>query len=268
MDHDSRSFPSRDSRTETPTDSAEEARSGGAVPQSAPMVQNATEAQSSGIQADAAQNGDSESGESGFSVSLIEWVEMFAGCFAVVLLIVTFLFRHSPVDGTSMVPTLNNGDILIIEELGYTPKQGDVIVAQSPSHGYDEPIVKRIIATGGQTVDIDFDTWTVTVDGEPLNETWALTEVVDKDKKNSAYKIIGEKKSGGDYSINYIEGQSMLSRDMQFPLTVPEGSVFVMGHNRNGSLDSRSSLVGIIDNRLVVGHVIFRLFPISRFGTL
>lgn len=81
MDHDSRSFPSRDSRTETPTDSAEEARSGGAVPQSAPMVQNATDAQSSGIQADAAQNGDSESGESGFSVSLIEWVEMFAGCF-------------------------------------------------------------------------------------------------------------------------------------------------------------------------------------------
>lgn len=264
MDHDSRSFPSRDSRTETPTDGAEEARSGGAEPQSAPMVQNATDAQSSGIQADAAQNGDSESGEGGFSVSLIEWVEMFAGCFAVVLLIVTFLFRHSPVDGTSMVPTLNNGDILIIEELGYTPKQGDVIVAQSPSLGYDEPIVKRIIATGGQTVDIDFDTWTVTVDGEPLNESRATTKL----ESDGSYTVIGEKKSGGDYSINYIEGQSMLSRDMQFPLTVPEGSVFVMGDNRNGSLDSRSSRVGIIDNRLVVGHVIFRLFPISRFGTL
>ena len=192
MDHDSRSFPSRDSRTETPTDSAEEARSGGAEPQSAPMVQNATDAQSSGIQADAAQNGDSESGEGGFSVSLIEWVEMFAGCFAVVLLIVTFLFRHSPVDGTSMVPTLNNGDILIIEELGYTPKQGDIIVAQSPSLGYDEPIVKRIIATGGQTVNIDFDTWTVTVDGEPLNESWATTKL----ESDGSYTVIGEKKIG------------------------------------------------------------------------
>ena len=124
--------------------------------------------------------------------------------------------------------------------------------------------MKRILATGGQTVDIDFDTWTVTVDGEPLNESWATTKL----ESDGSYTVIGEKKSGGDYSINYIEGQSMLSRDMQFPLTVPEGSVFVMGDNRNGSLDSRSSRVGIIDNRLVVGHVIFRLFPISRFGTL
>lgn len=210
----------------------------------------------------AAAQKSSDDREGGFSVSLIEWVEMFAGCFAVVLLIVTFLFRHSPVDGTSMVPTLNNGDILIIEELGYTPKQGDVIVAQSPSLGYNEPIVKRVIATGGQTVDIDFDTWTVTVDGEALNETWALTEI----NKDGSYKITDEKKSGGDYSINYIEGQSMLSRDVTFPLTV--GCVFVMGDNRNGSLDSRSSRVGIIDERLVVGHVIFRLFPMSRFGSI
>lgn len=212
----------------------------------------------------AAAQKSSDDREGGFSVSLIEWVEMFAGCFAVVLLIVTFLFRHSPVDGTSMVPTLNNGDILIIEELGYTPKQGDVIVAQSPSLGYNEPIVKRVIATGGQTVDIDFDTWTVTVDGEALNETWALTEI----NKDGSYRITDEKKSGGDYSINYIEWQSMLSRDVTFPLTVPEGCVFVMGDNRNGSLDSRSSRVGIIDERLVVGHVIFRLFPMSRFGSI
>lgn len=174
------------------------------------------------------------------AVSMLEWMHEFVLAFIVVMLLITLVGRHSPVSGSSMYPTLHDHDLLIISDLFYTPKNGDIIVFQSERTGYDEPYVKRIIATGGQTIDIDFETWTVTVDGEALDE---------------------------DY-INYIEGAYMNGSYMQFPVTVPEGQLFVMGDNRNGSTDSRSYHVGFVDERFIIGHVLVRLWPFDVIGTV
>lgn len=177
---------------------------------------------------------------------IYEWLELFVFSFALVLVVITFVMRHSPVHGSSMYPTLEENDLLIVSGIGYTPENGDIIVAQSPGLGYDEPIVKRVIATGGQTVDIDFATWTVYVDGEKIEEYGAPLD--------------------GSYTVNYDDTRVMLSSDILFPLYVPEGYVFVMGDNRNRSQDSRNSIVGLIDNRMVTGEVKFRLFPLHKIG--
>ena len=169
---------------------------------------------------------------------IFEWVEMFALYFAVGITVLLVFFRHCPVSGDSMLPTLVNGDMLIVTSFLYTPEQGDIIVCQSPTYTLDSPLVKRIIATEGQTVTIDYKSWTVTVDGVTLDE---------------------------DY-INYIPGVKMLGTDyLPESFTVPEGKVFVMGDNRNDSLDSRSSTVGFIDERYIVGKVAVRIYPFSEF---
>lgn len=166
-----------------------------------------------------------------------EWVETFALYFAIGLILILLFFRHSPVVGTSMVPTLNNGDVLIVSTFNYKPRTGDIIVCQSESYGLETPLVKRIIATEGQTVTIDYENWTVTVDGTVLQE---------------------------DY-INRVSGEMNGSNYLPSTFTVPENSVFVMGDNRNGSMDSRSSAVGFIDERYILGKVSVRLLPLSDF---
>lgn len=166
-----------------------------------------------------------------------EWVETFALYFAMGLILILLFFRHSPVVGTSMVPTLNNGDILIVSTFNYKPSAGDIVVCQSESYGLDRPLVKRIIATEGQTVSIDYENWTVTVDGTVLSE---------------------------DY-INKVFGEMNGSNYLPSAFTVPDGHVFVMGDNRNGSTDSRSASVGFIDERYILGKVSARLLPLSDF---
>lgn len=169
--------------------------------------------------------------------SIFEWIEIFVYSFAVVLIVITFIARHSPVKGESMMDTLHENDFLIVSDLFYTPKQGDIIVFQSPVAGYDEPYVKRIIATEGQTIDINFETWEVTVDGNVLDEYYVLKE--DKEMRGST---------------------------LEYPFVVPEGMVFVMGDNRNHSQDSRYGRLGPIDTRFILGRVVLRVFPFSRFG--
>lgn len=170
-----------------------------------------------------------------------EWVEMFAVYFAIGVAVLLLLFRHCPVNGESMRDTLQNGDLLIVSLLGYTPEGGDIIVCQSETYGLDRPLVKRVIATAGQTVSIDYTDWTVTVDGEALEEDYILKR----------------------------EGFDMLrSNYLPETFTVPEGKVFVMGDNRNNSKDSRSSEIGFIDERYILGKVVLRLLPFSKFGSL
>jgi signal peptidase I len=166
-----------------------------------------------------------------------EWIELFTLCFAVGLIVLLLFFRHSPVIGSSMYPTLNEGDILIVSTFNYTPKNGDVVVCQSESYGLETPLVKRVIATEGQTVSIDYESWTVTVDGVILNE---------------------------DY-INRLNVPMDPSNYLPNTFTVPENHIFVMGDNRNASSDSRNARIGFIDERYVLGKVSARFLPISKF---
>ena len=172
-------------------------------------------------------------------ISVFEILEMFALYFAIGMALLLLFFRHCPVSGDSMYPTLRDGDVLIVTTFGYTPKGGDIIVCQSPTHGLDVPLVKRVIATEGQTVHINYETWAVTVDDVLLDE---------------------------DY-INFQAGSDMRGSDyLPDTFTVPEGCLFVMGDNRNESLDSRRWEIGFIDNRYVLGRVSLRLLPFSEFG--
>mgnify|MGYP005815441447 CR=1 FL=1 len=170
---------------------------------------------------------------------VFEWAELFALYFAIGMIIILACFRHSPVEGSSMYPTLNENDVLIVSRLYFTPKCGDIIICQSPVYGLERPLVKRVIAVAGQTVEIDYDNWTVSVDGTVLDESY----------------------------INRESGRGMLRSDyLEDTFTVPQGCVFVMGDNRNHSNDSRFSEIGMIDERYILGKVCVKIYPIGDFS--
>ena len=154
---------------------------------------------------------------------------------AIVTILFTFFFRLVSVSGSSMYPTLVNRDYLVLESnfLYRNVKQGDIVVLKVDY--FDEPIVKRVIATGGQSVDIDFEQGIVYVDGVALNEDYV---------NEPTYKSYLEYGMGLDY-----------------PVEVPEGSVFVMGDNRNESADSRFAPVGCVPESQISGRALLVLLP-------
>lgn len=166
--------------------------------------------------------------------SAMEWIGSIVVAFVVIFLIFTFFFRAVSVSGTSMVPTLDDGDWLAISDFNYTPKHGDIVVVTQPND-LNEPIIKRVIGTYGDRIDIDFEKGEVYRNGEKLEESYTNTPT----------------------NLRY---------DMEFPLTVPKGYVFVMGDNRNNSLDSRSTRIGLIDERYLMGKVAFRFIPVGKFS--
>ncbi len=169
---------------------------------------------------------------------LFDAIETLATATCTIVLLFLFVFRIAIVSGPSMNNTLFDGDILIVSDVAFEPKYGDIVVFQKlKSRLGDEAVVKRVIATEYQTVDIDFEKWIVTVDGVPIDES--------------------------DY--RYLALDSVRTSDLTFPITLGEGELFVMGDNRNHSTDSRSSDVGIIDKRSVFGRVILRISPLTEF---
>ena len=169
---------------------------------------------------------------------LYEWVQSLVGSVLVVVAIFTFVIRMMGVDGHSMLNTLQHGDrLLVVNSMLYHDyKYGDIVILRKNGVFDDDPIVKRVIATGGQTVDIDFSEGVVYVDGEALEE-------------------------------DYIREPTYTAEGTEFPLTVPEGSIFVMGDNRNGSSDSRDYRLGTVDTRYVIGKAAFLIFPGPDYET-
>lgn len=170
---------------------------------------------------------------------LFDWAEALVYALALLVVVCAFFVRLSGVQGTSMYPTLDNGDQLLLLSFGYNePERGDIVVLMADDF-MDQPLVKRVIGIGGDVIDMD-PSGTVTVNGEALYEPY----------------------------INDLNGQDMYLGDIQFPLTVPDGQVFVMGDNRNGSSDSRKAEVGTIPYEIIVGKAVFRLFPFNRMGRI
>lgn len=174
--------------------------------------------------------------EKGSGSEALDWLQCIVFALVAAILIFTFVARTITVVGSSMVPTLEQGHLLIVSKLFYQPKYGDIVVLRKETLMRD-PIIKRVIATEGQTVDIDFQEGIVYVDGKALDEP-------------------------------YINDLTREQEDFTEPVTVPEGQIFVMGDNRNRSTDSRDSRVGCVDTRYVIGKAIFRLAPLNVFGRI
>lgn len=163
---------------------------------------------------------------------LCEILESIATAIACMTLIIVFLCRVIIVDGSSMENTLHNGEKIIISNFMYTPKKGDIIVTDK-NNAYNEPLIKRVIATGGDRIEIKYDLGEVYLNGELLSE-------------------------------NYIKEDMEYNNKENLDLIIPDGYIFIMGDNRNNSYDSRD--FGVINQKDILGHAKLRISPISKFG--
>lgn len=163
--------------------------------------------------------------------SIFEWCSSVMSSFVVIFIIFCFLFRVVQVSGGSMLQTLQNKDWLLVSSVGRV-EVGDIVVATPPTYE-GGPVIKRVIAKEGDEVFIDFERGEVLVNGVVLDEP-------------------------------YINTPTNVSYDIEFPVVVPEDTVFLMGDNRNDSLDSRSTQIGFVDEKYVLGRVILRIFPMKK----
>ncbi len=164
-----------------------------------------------------------------------DWIQSLMLALIICVCMFSFFVRVIDVSGSSMNPTLYNGDKMLVSKLFLNPKRGDVIVFRSDTYDPNKALVKRVIATEGQEINIDFDNGIVYVDGEALEEP-------------------------------YIAELTHRKLDFIGPKTVPSGCVFVMGDNRNASTDSRKTEIGMVDTRTIIGKVYCVIFPLEELG--
>ena len=186
------------------------------------------------VQVEAVEQKPEENTKRTLSKTVVEFISVIATSIVAIMLIFTFAFRIVGVSGPSMMNTLINGDWLIVSAFITEPERGDIVIITQPN-SFNEPIVKRVIAVGGDTIDIDFDKATVSINGKVINEPY-----------------LGSPTTNDEHA-------------WQYPLTLKEGQVFVMGDNRQHSSDSRSPDIGLIDENYILGQVLLRFSPISEF---
>ena len=173
---------------------------------------------------------------------VFEWLQTILGCVLTAVIVFNCFACLSRVDGHSMDPTLEDGELMLVWMLGYQPRHGDIVVLHktTASGHLDAAIVKRVIATEGQSVDIDYVEGVVYVDGEPLEEDYILEEM---------WLPSSEHARGTHFEV-------------------PEGEIFVMGDNRNGSTDSRDDRLGTIHEDYVLGKAVAAVWPIGKVGLI
>ena len=168
---------------------------------------------------------------------LYDWVQCLIVALIICVVFFAFFVRIIDVVGTSMNPTLNNSDKMLVSGLFYKPQVGDVVVFKKDEYNPNKALVKRVIAVEGQEINIDFDRGIVYIDGQPIQE-------------------------------DYIAELTKTKEDFIGPKTVPEGCVFVMGDNRNMSTDSRKTEIGMVDTRLILGKAYMVIYPLSEFRVI
>lgn len=173
-----------------------------------------------------------QANENAAGKELYDWVQCLVAALIICVVMFAFFIRVIDVVGTSMNPSLNNGDKMLVSGLMYEPKAGDVVVFKKDEYNPDKALVKRVIAVAGQEINMDFEKGIVYIDGEPIKEDYIMEPTYNK--------------------LDFIG-----------PKTVPEGCVFVMGDNRNASIDSRKSEISMVDTRLILGKAYFVIYPIS-----
>ena len=166
-------------------------------------------------------------------VDLYEWIQSLMTALVICMAIFIFIIRVIDVSGSSMFPTLHDGDKMLVSNLFYTPHAGDVVVFKTDRYDPERALVKRVIATEGQEISIDFDRGIVYIDGLPVEE-------------------------------DYIAELTKTKLDFIGPQTVPEGCMFVMGDNRNASTDSRKKEIGMVDQRMLLGRAYYVHPMVSR----
>ena len=168
-------------------------------------------------------------------LDLYDWIQSLMVALVICVALFIFVVRVIDVSGSSMFPTLHNGDKMIVSGLFYKPKYGDVVVFKTDSYDPNKALVKRVIATEGQEISIDFDRGVVYIDGTPLEE-------------------------------DYIAELTKNKLDFIGPQKVPDGCVFCMGDNRNASTDSRKKEIGMVDERMILGRAFYVAFPSGDMG--
>lgn len=188
---------------------------------------------------------------------IFDYYELCIFSICAVIVIFSFFIRLCRVDGQSMEDTLHNNEMLLVTDVLYTPERGDVIVFHQTggqnkdiySFSLNEPIVKRVIATAGEWIDIQ------------LSDGRLKVTIYDNNMENPCTLEEDYAKYSGSPSWNPTGYH-------EYPMQIPEGYVFVMGDNRWDSTDSRSTLIGLVDTRRILGRAVLRVTPFSKFGTI